>query len=323
MTEPARARPTDALRDEIAAFLGLASWDRRADPTVLDEVRGDGFTRKAVSFEVPDGDTIDAFLFEPCGAQTLAGVVALHQHNSEWAIGKSEIAGLAGDPLQAFGPALARRGVPVLAADTVGFESRSAQPGHGAALAPKITRAHGSPDGWLQYYNHAMHRLARGELLMTKVLQDVACSVTALGALTGNGRAGVVGHSFGGNVAIFAAALDTRVTFACASGAACSYRYKLAHGTGLEMALVIPGFASRWDFDDLMRCVAPRPLLVVSSDGDPYTADAGDLVERAQPAFADHEAEAALEHLHAGAGHALDAERHAAMVAWLAAQAGA
>jgi len=39
----------------------------------------------------------------PCGA----GVVALHQHNSQWHLGKSEVAGLAGEPLQAFGPALA------------------------------------------------------------------------------------------------------------------------------------------------------------------------------------------------------------------------
>src|SRR6185437_1947146 len=174
----------------------------------------------------------------------------------------------------------------------IGFESRCAQPGHGAALAPKITRPHGSPDGWLQYYNHAMHRLARGELLMTKVLSDVACGVTALAALTGVDRVVVVGDAFGGNVAVFAAALDTRVTFACASGAVCSYRHQLAHGTGLEMALVIPGFASRWDFDDLMRCAAPRPFMVVSSDGDPYTADAGDLVARARPTFTEHGAEA-------------------------------
>ena len=313
---------TDRLRDEIRAFLGLAHyWERGTAPVVLDEAQEEGFTRKAVSYTTSDGDTIEAFLFEPQTVRRRAGVVALHQHNSEWAIGKSEIAGLVGDPLQAFGPALARRGVTVLASDAIGFESRCRQPGHGGALAPKITRAHGTPDGWLQYYNHAMHRIVRGELLMTKLVKDVACGVTALRALADVDRVGVAGHSFGGNVAIFAAALDTRVAFACASGAACSYRHKLAHGTGLDMALVIPGFASRYDFDDLMRCVAPRALLVVSSDGDPFAADAGALFERARPAFAADGAEADLEHVHAGVGHALDPRRHAAIVAWLEARA--
>ncbi len=309
------------LRDAIRAFLGLTRRVDRTAPVVLDEVQNEGFTRKAVSYAAADGDTIQAFLFEPLGARRRGGVVALHQHDSRWDIGKSEIAGLVGDPLQAFGPALARAGVSVLAADAIGFESRCARPGHGGGLAPRAGRAGARPDDWLQYYNHAMHRLVRGELLMTKMLDDVACGVTALQALTGVDRVGVAGHSFGGNVALFAAALESRIAFACASGAACSYRHKLAHGTGLEMALVIPAFAARYDLDDLMRCVAPRALLIVSSDDDPMAADAGTLVERARPAFAAEGAEADLQHLHAGAGHALDPERHAFIVTWLEAQA--
>ena len=314
-------RGMGSLRAEIASLLGLAQPDDGGAPGVYDEVREDGFTRKAVSYASADGDTIEALLFEPLATKCGAGVVALHQHNSEWAIGKSEIAGLVGDPLQAFAPALARRGVTVLAADAIGFESRCARPGHGAALAPQITRAHGTPEGWLQYYNHAMHRLVRGELLMTKILNDVASGVTALQRLANVDRVGVAGHSHGGNVTLFAAALDTRIAFACSSGAACSFRHKLAHGTALDMSLVIPGFAARYDVDDLMRCVAPRPLFVVSSEGDPFAADAGLLVERARPAFVAAGAEADLRHLHAGTGHALDRQRFDAIVAWLEAQA--
>jgi len=132
---------------------------------------------------------------------------------------------------------------------------------------------------------------------------------------------GLAGHSHGGNVTLFAAALDTRVAFACASGAACSYRHKLAHATGLDMSLVIPGFAARFDLDDLMRCVAPRRLFVVSSTGDPYAADAADLVARARPAFAAGGSEESLRHLRVEGPHALDAERFAAIVGWLSAQA--
>src|SRR5262245_34147327 len=310
----------NSLRAEIKAFLGLRQPERGSAPVVHDQVCAAGFTRKAVSYKSPDGDTIEAFLFEPLAAKCGAAVVALHQHNSEWAIGKSEVAGLVVDPLQAFGPALARAGVTVLAPDAIGFESRCAAPGYGGTLAPPVTKARATADGWLQYYNHAMHRLVRGELLMTKILADLASGVTAIKELASTERVGLVGHSYGGNVVLFAAALDTRIAFACSSGAACSFRHKLAHGTGLEMALVIPGLAKRFDLDDLMRCVAPRKLLVVSSHDDPLAADAGDLVERARHAVLVAGIPGNLQHLHHGDRHALDPQRFAAIVGWLAAQ---
>jgi dienelactone hydrolase len=313
----------DTLRSEISAFLRLAPLEQSAPPTVLEEVPLDGFTRKLVSYGAPDGDLVEAFLFEPHSPKPQAAVVMLHQHNSEWSLGKSEIAGLAGDPLQAFGPTLARAGVLVLAPDAIGFESRCASAGHGNALAPPIKRPHGTANGWLQYYNHAMHRLVRGELLITKVLADVAAAVTAIQQFAGASRVGLAGHSYGGNITLFAAALDTRVGFACASGAACSFRHKLSHGTGLEMALVIPGFANRFDLDDLMRCTAPRKLFLVSSEDDPFAADATDLVANTKSAFQALGVSENLHHLRIGRGHALDTERFSAIAEWLTRQAGA
>lgn len=41
-------------------------------------------------------------------------VLINHQHNGERHLGKSEVCGLAGNPLQAFGPELARHGFVVL-----------------------------------------------------------------------------------------------------------------------------------------------------------------------------------------------------------------
>jgi hypothetical protein len=152
---------------------------------------------------------------------------------------------------------------------------------------------------------------------MSKLLGDIASAVTALQALAPVGNIGVAGHSFGGNLALFAAALDTRISFAVASGAVCSFRHRLTHGTPLEMALVIPGFASRFDLDDLLRCVAPRKILVVSSNDDPLSADAGDVVASALPAFAELNAEDNLNHFHASGGHALDRARFDSIVGWL------
>jgi len=311
-----------STRAAITEYLRLGYPGPEAAFALRDEVREQGYTRKSVTFTAWDGETVEAFLFEPEAAPRSA-VLALHQHNSEWDLGKSELAGLAGDPLQAFGPALARAGIRVLAPDLLGFEARRGRPGAGVELGPRISKPHGTPEGWLQYYNQAMHRLVRGELLMTKLLADIAAAVTALRNTAGTERVGILGHSHGGNLALFAAALDTRVGFVCCSGAACSFRHKLAHGTALEMALVMPGFATRFDFDDLMRCVAPRPLFVVSADQDVYSADAEDLVARALPSFAEAGARQALQHLRVEGLHALDPARFTAIVDWLTAQAGA
>jgi dienelactone hydrolase len=288
---------------------------------LIHEEEEDGFTRTLIRYPAPDGEGIDAFLFQPTNQEPSGAVLALHQHNSQWAIGKSEITGLAGDPLQAFGPALARRGITLLAPDAVGFESRLSTAGWGTTLAPPLDKEHSTADGWLQYYNHMAHRLVRGDLLMTKILTDCAAALSVLHHHTKKSRLGVVGHSFGGTVTLFLAALDARVAFACSSGAVCSYRHKLATGTALEMSLVIPSFAERFDLDDLLRCVAPRKMFVVSSQDDPLSADAEDLVRNALPVFekqgcADH-----LQHLRVPGRHAVDQTRFEAISNWIVMQA--
>jgi len=313
----------DDQRSALRSFIGLQELDPSAAVVnVHESVQLAGFSRSKITF-ASDGELVEAFYFEPAVKRPIA-VVVLHQHNSQWHIGKSEIAGLVADPLQAFGPALARAGISVLAPDAVGFESRcTASHGREATppRAPDLNADRRSTESeWLQYYNHAMHRVARGELLMRKVLIDVANATSALSALTGIAKIGVAGHSYGGNVALFAGALDTRLAFTVSSGALCSYQHKFAHGVGLEMALVIPGFAARFDFDDLLRCIAPRSVLIVSSDADPLTGDAEALVDGSRPIFERLGAADRLCHFRVPGPHALDQVRHEFIVEWISNQ---
>jgi len=64
---------------------------------------------------------------------------------------------------------------------------------------------------------------------MTTVLGDAARALSALRSLPAvdPARAGVLGHSYGGNTTLFHAALDERVRLAAASGAAASYRRRI------------------------------------------------------------------------------------------------
>src|SRR5262249_5914299 len=131
-----------------------------------------------------------------------------------------------------------------------------------------------------------------------------------------------LGHSYGGNTVLFLAAVDPRVKLACASGAACSYRRKIARGTGIEMAEIIPGFAARWDVEELVRAIWPAPLLIVSGAADPYSEDADEIERRARPAYEAAGAERALIHLRDDGGHDMTSARFEQIVAWAARQTG-
>ena len=273
-----------------------------------DERTCDGYTERAVGFEGAEG-AVPALLLLP-DRPSGGGVVVHHQHASQWHLGKSEVAGRAGDRWQAFGPALARHGVTVLAADAPGFEDRR----RGAAGIDA------RPADRDDYLAAMAHRLVQDRLLMTTVLADAAAAHAALCALPGIDptRVGALGHSMGGATALFHAALDPRVAFAAVSGAACTYRHRIAHGTGIEAAQVIPGVLGIGDLDDVVTLVAPRPLLLCSATEDKYSADAPVIADAAAAAYDALGAGPALRHERFAGGHALTEERFAAIVRWAA-----
>ena len=166
------------------------------------------------------------------------------------------------------------------------------------------------------------YRLLRGDLLMRKVLADVAMGFSLLHhhQKVDQQRIGVLGHSYGGNVTLFFTALEQRVRFACSSGAACSFRNKMAEGTGIEMAEVIPAFVEHYDIEDLIKCTAPRRLLIVSATEDKYSQDAGSVITLASEAYASHGAKDRLEHVEYEGGHALTEDRFVSIVQWMASQ---
>jgi len=298
----------ERVRREMAAFLGFEVPASAPIETLESEPRR-GYLRTLVTYPSGDGDTIPAYLLMPNGEGAFPAVVVHHQHNSERHLGKSEPAGLAGDELQAFGPALASRGVAVLAPDSICFEDRRHQ---------RTGREPDTAYDWLQHYNEFAYRLVIGDSLARKVLADSALAISVLAALRAvrTDRIGMVGHSYGGNTVLFHAPLDERVSFACASGSACTYRTKMTAGTGIELAEVIPGFAQRFDLDDLVRCMAPRPLLLASATRDPYSQDADVIEHSARSAYEALGAPGALEHLRAEGEHQLTPDRFRRIVAW-------
>lgn len=155
---------------------------------------------------------------------------------------------------------------------------------------------------------------------MRKVLSDSAQGISLLRAhpRIDPERIGIMGHSYGGNTVLFHCALDERIRFACASGAACTYQHKMTHQIGIEMAEAIPGFVVRYDIQDLVACFAPPRVLLVSATDDKCSQDANRVAAAAQEAYAAMDIPERFEHKRYEGGHALTQERFDDIVQWLA-----
>lgn len=288
------------LATTLRAQLGLAA------PVPVTFERGevvacDGYDRERIEYRGLEGDVIPAFLFTPRGRDPLGGVVVFHQHNGEFHFGKSEVAGLVGDAFQAFGPALARRGLVVLAPDAISFEDRRAA----------VRGVEPDHYDWLQHYNAMSYRLIDGDTLMRKVLDDAQRAVSVLLSVPGvqAHRTGIAGHSYGGYTALYHAALDARCRFACISGAVCSFATRRRENTGFTLFESVPGLARLLDTHEVLAAIGPRPTLVVSGTQDKYSRDADAVVAKAGGDF--------ITGLRVDRGHALDPERFEAIVEWI------
>ena len=297
------------LRQQISHFLHFSIPDIPTTFTTHEVVDKTGYRRLCISYQGDEGDEIPAFLFVPDGDGPFTAVLCHHQHNGERHLGKSEVAGLVGDPLQAFGPALAQQGLLVLAPDSICFEDRR----HGSQGTDV------DESDVAQHYNEMCYRLLRGDTLMRKVLNDSAQAISLLYAhpLVDTTRIGIMGHSYGGNTVLFHAPLDERIHFACASGAASSYKQRFAEQTGIEMASTIPHFAVHYDIPDLVACVAPRPIMLASATEDSYAQDADWIAQVAEEKSQQAGLQSAITRRRHEGGHTLTPSRFDEIIEWI------
>jgi hypothetical protein len=100
------------------------------------------------------------------------------------------------------------------------------------------------------------------------------------------------------------------------------HHLKMTNQLGIEMAEVIPGFATRFDIADLVACFAPRNILIVSATQDMHAQDAERLLTSARETCSAMGIEERIEHHRYEGGHSLTQERFDDIVSWLVSSAG-
>jgi dienelactone hydrolase len=236
----------------------LGDWPQPAplDPQVVDRVELAGIAREKVWYTVEAGDRVPAYVFVPEGSEgPRPAVLCLHQHNGQFPLGKSEPAGLAGNPEQFYALELAQRGYVTLTFDFLCFEERR----------------HPTLDGAAYERFEFTKRLVEGSTLQAKFAFDAMRAIDYLVTRpeVDPARIGCVGHSLGGQQTLFTAALDERIAAAVASCGFASYRTIFRDAINHNFAAYVPGLGQLGDLGDVLALVAPRPFLAAVGNADP------------------------------------------------------
>ena len=244
----------------------LGPWPAPVAPgaEVLESVDCGRYVREKISYAVEAGERVTAYLCVPKGlAGPAPAVFCHHQHAGRFELGKSEVAGLAGDPDQAYAHELAERGFVTIAPDAIGFEERNWSPDGAANVS------------WFELST----RLVHGRTLLAKCLHDIGVALDVLAARpeVDASRLGFLGHSYGGRMALWAPAFQPRLVASVSNCGCIPLRLSATHDTGLQAKTVVPGFAAGHDLEDVIAAYRGTALLIQATTEDKWSRGAAQL----------------------------------------------
>ncbi len=240
----------EQLREKLLQCLG-GPWPDSCDlkPIIREVTQKDGYRIESLTYEAEPGDRIPALLLIPDGinAENPAPAIAVwHQHNGQWHLGKSEPAGLAGDPMHHTGVALVKEGYVVLCPDALCFEERQNE------------RLKGGDYERFEFLRYIVSGkcLAWKNILDMKRAIDYLCTRPEVRA----DRLGCYGHSMGSTHTWLVGPWEQRLI--CLVGNCCLPTYKAIHRTYLLHCFpnYIPGWFQYGDTPEIASLIAPRAL---------------------------------------------------------------
>jgi dienelactone hydrolase len=221
------------------------------NPQIRETIRKDGYRIESLTYDVQPGERIPALLLVPdnvTASNTAPGIAVWHQHNGEYHLGKSEPAGLAGNPMHHTAVALVKEGYVVLCPDSLCFEERQ------------------DPTGILQRGDYErfefLREIERGRSLAWKDILDMKVSVSYLSERpeVQKNNLGCYGHSMGSTHAWLAGPLEPGLK--CIVGNCCLPTYEAIEENHLLHCFpnFVPGWLKYGDTPEIAALIAPRAL---------------------------------------------------------------
>ncbi len=259
--------------EEIFKLLGPFPEQIPILPETIEKVDCGTYIREKIAYEVEAGDRVTAYVCVPKNLTAPApAIFCHHQHNREFDIGKSEVVGLMGNPDQAYASELAERGYITFAPDAIAFEERNwASPGSS------------------EWHELAV-RLIQGKTLMAKVLFDAMRGIDYLISRddVDSERIGFLGHSYGGRMALWLPAFDSRIKASVSNCCCLSYKDSLPHDIGIQMEFCIPGIMEKHEIKDIVNLIKDCPLLISATNDDVWSLGAQELYDSVKPTLGDN-----------------------------------
>jgi dienelactone hydrolase len=256
----------ETIRQALIRRLGRFPEHVPLDLTVESTAEEAEYTRSLVSYAVEAHERISAWLLTPHGTPPSEGwpaILAIHQHGGQYDLGKSEPAGLMGNPQSAYGLELCQRGYVVLAPDQLCFEDRRPP--------EEVRESNSMLDGFGYERFEATRLLLFGSCLQAKYLHDLTCGLDVLSSLptVNASKIGAIGHSLGGQETLWLTWYDSRIAAGVSSCGFDLLRAILRDGITHNLAAYVPDMLEVCDMDGLVTELAPRPFMLTAGETDP------------------------------------------------------
>ena len=256
----------------LTELIGPLPEKTKLEVQILETKNLGSYTREKVEYNTEVGDRITAYVLIPNTLKkTAPAVFCHHQHAGNFALGKSEVVGIEGDPDQALAVELVERGYIVFAPDAIAFEERNWT---------------NDKSGAAEYFELAS-RIVKGKTLLAKALHDVSVGIDYLENRSDvdNTRIGFIGHSYGGRMAIWAPAFDKRIKASVSNCGCVSYKDSNVREVGIQMEFCVPGIMKSGDIGDIVKMVSPTPLYISATDDDKWSKGAQKIFDYAKSEF--------------------------------------
>ncbi len=293
----------DELRNQLVTCLG-GPWPDPCPlkPVLRKTIQKDGYRIESLTYQVEKDDHVPALLLVPDDAnkkKPAAAVAVWHQHAGQYHLGKSEPAGLAGDPMHHTGAALARKGYVVLCPDALCFEERQ------------------DPDEKLKGGRYERFEFLRyvmaGRCMAWKNILDMRRAIDFLVSRpeVDAARIGCYGHSMGSTHTWLVGPHEPRLK--ALVGNCCLPTYSAIHDEKILHCFpnFVPGWLEHGDTPEIASLIAPRALHLNlgEADGGSPIKQAREGVQRIARAYEKAGAAEQFSHyIQADTGHILSPE---------------